>query len=190
VAGGSTDGSRAHLAHGELESRPSVAQKPNLPDNLTWTTSALESDLDLVGDFEVRLDAAITESDTGWIVALEDMDDKGSATCITPGWLRASLRASLRAVDDAVSDPGRPLHDCSSPVPVPPGETTTYRVALVPNAMRILAGHRLALTVGSSDSTPHGVPAPLGFTHLDVGGPSINTVFATSTLLLPVLTEG
>ena len=180
---GATGGSRQYLAHGEQLARPRVAHQPTLPATLTWTTPTLAQDLDFAGDIELVLDASITGCDTGWIVALQDIDDTGTATFVTPGW----LRAVLRAVDEHASRPGRPVLPCTTPQTVPPGQQLTYRIPLVPNARRIKAGHRLAFTLGSSDRAPGGVPAPLGFQHLDIGEVSVNTVLASSTLLLPVL---
>ena len=69
---------------------------------------------------------------------------------------------------------------------MPPGERVAYRIPLVPNARRIAAGHRLRLTLASSDGGKDG-PALLGFTHGPIGTSSRNTVHSRSRLLLPVL---
>ncbi|MFD3774868.1 hypothetical protein [Streptomyces sp. NPDC058612] len=62
-----------------------------------------------------------------------------------------------------------------------------------PSAATRSPGHRLRLrlrlTVGSSDA-PGGVPNALGMEHQPVGGVSVNTVHASSTLLLPLLGPG
>jgi predicted acyl esterase len=72
-------------------------------------------------------------------------------------------------------------------VPVPVGEKVTYRIPLVPNARRFAAGHRLR-TILTSDDTRRGAHVMLKFSHTPIGTRSINTVHATSRLLLPVLT--
>ncbi|MFD3675408.1 hypothetical protein [Streptomyces sp. NPDC058613] len=60
-----------------------------------------------------------------------------------------------------------------------------------PSAATRSPGHRLRLrlTVGSSDA-PGGVPNALDMEHQPVGGVSVNTVHASSTLLLPLLGPG
>ncbi|MYX93787.1 CocE/NonD family hydrolase [Streptomyces sp. SID486] len=179
---GGTEGSRRYLAHGERIDRSKAAHKPDFPAALSWTTPALTTELDFAGNIELQMDAAITDADTSWIIALEDVAPDGSATFITAGW----QRAALRTVNEERSVPGRPVLDCDTPIAVPPNKSVRYRIPLCPNARRLHAGHSLRLTVGSSDATG-AVPSNMGFTHLAAGGPSINTVFATSTLLLPLL---
>jgi hypothetical protein len=72
-------------------------------------------------------------------------------------------------------------------VAVPLGEDVSYRIPLVPNARRILAGHRIRLVLTSDDQNP-ATPAIMGFRHASVGTSSLNIISSTSRLLLPVLT--
>ncbi len=106
----------------------------------------------------------------------------GTATSLTGGW----LRAMLREVNEKQSVPGAPVLDCTHPVSVPIGDTVTYRIPIVPNARRIAAGHRLRIVLASDDQ-PKGAPTLLGFTHTPIAQPSLNTVFSSSRLLLPLL---
>lgn len=153
------------------------------PATLTWTSAALEADLDVVGAIEVRLVAAATAADTAWLVTLQDVAPDGDATDVTAGW----LRASLREVDEAASTPGDPVLVCRSPVSVPIGEDVEYRIPLVPNARRFAAGHRIQLVLASDDQDPT-TPAIMNFRHASVGTSTRNTVRSSSRLLLPVLT--
>ncbi|WP_187586944.1 CocE/NonD family hydrolase [Gordonia sp. OPL2] len=187
-------------------------------DRLVWEGPTVESSLDLAGDFELRLDAAITGVDTAWIAVLYDVapgtpdsDDRGSdtpdddsddsnsrptdvhtghtgndsmATPITGGW----LRASLRAVDEERSRPGRPVLPCTTPQAIPVGEQITYRIPVVANARRLSPGHRLRLVLTSSDHADD-APTILGFRHADVGEASRNTIASSSRLLVPVLSH-
>ncbi len=152
------------------------------PAQLTWTTAPLTETLDVVGDIELRLVAAATAIDTAWIVTLSDVAPDGTATPVTAGW----LRASLREVDDAASRTGAPELPCRRATAVPVGENVEYRIPLVPNARRFATGHRIALTITGDDQNPE-TPAIMGFRHASVGTSSINTVHSTSRLLLPVL---
>jgi predicted acyl esterase len=115
---------------------------------------------------------------------LSDVAPDGTATPITAGY----LRGSLRAVDPAASRPGAPVLPCTVAEAVPPGEPVRYRIPLVPNARRIAPGHSLRLSLTGDDQSDD-VPAIMGFRGASVGTSSINTIAATSRLLLPVLTD-
>lgn len=68
------------------------------------------------------------------------------------------------------------------------GGIVTYRFFLVPNARHVPRGDRLPLSIGSSDTTLDSVAAAVGFTHLEVGEASVNTILDTSALHLPLRT--
>jgi predicted acyl esterase len=60
----------------------------------------------------------------------------------------------------------------------------TYRIPIVPNARRIQPGHRLRLTLASADRAKDATSI-LGFVHEPDRDPSVNTIHATSRLVLP-----
>ena len=158
------------------------ASETDPPAELVWSSDALTEDLDLIGDGELVLSASATAADTAWIVTLSDVDPSGTAIPVTAGY----LRASLRTVDEESSPPGAPKLNCRTAEAVPVGETVRYRIPFVPNARRLTAGHCLRLTI-TSDDQPKTTPAVMGFRHATVGTSSLNTVFADSRLLLPVM---
>ncbi|MGV9709350.1 CocE/NonD family hydrolase [Gordonia sp. NPDC003424] len=158
------------------------AHDQNPADRLVWDSPATDAPLDLAGDFELRLDATITGVDTAWIAILYDVAPDDTATPITGGW----LRASLRTVDEDRSRPGKPVLPCTTPVAIPVGEQVTYRIPVVANARHLASGHRLRLVVAGSDQGKD-APTILGFRHADVGEPSRNTIASSSRLLIPVL---
>lgn len=139
------------------------------------------TDLELVGDVELRLDVASTALDTAWIVTLQDVDAAGTASDVTAGY----LRASLREVDEAASRPGAPVLACRAPQAVPIGEVVSYRVPLVANARRLCAGRRIRLVL-TSDDQDTSTPAILGFRHASVGTSSLNRIASSSRLLIPI----
>ena len=100
---------------------------------------------------------------------------------MTAGW----LRASLREVDADRSRTGAPVLPCRRAEAVVPGEVTSYRVPLVPNARRFRPGHRIRVVLASDDQDTD-VPAMMGFRHASVGTSSLNTVLSSSRLVLPV----
>lgn len=161
------DGSRSYLHQGAGVALPKGAPPPRLPSKLTWDTPVLKADVDMVGNIEFILDAAITATDTSWIVTLQDVAPSGSTYDVTAGWLRASQR-------------GRSIS------PITPGETVSYPIEMVPNARRFKKGHKIRLVIASDDTT-EGHPAIMKFQHQAVGQQSVNTVMASSRLVLPLL---
>ena len=152
------------------------------PASLVWNSAALQKDLDVVGEVELRLVASATAADTAWIATLQDVGPDGEVTDVTAGW----LRAGLREFDEAASSPGSPVLSCRNPVAVPIGQDVEYRIPLVPNARRFARGHRIRLVLASDDQNPD-VPAIMNFRHASVGTSSLNTVRSSSRLLMSVL---
>ncbi|MBX9980221.1 MAG: CocE/NonD family hydrolase [Mycobacterium gordonae] len=167
------------LGAGLGRDKPSKIDPPSV---LTWTSAPLTEQLDVVGDIELHLVASATAIDTAWIVTLQDVAPDGSIAEVTAGW----LRASLREVDESASRPGAPVLPCRNPQAVPIGEDVEYRIPLVANARRFLAGHRIRLVLTSDDQDPS-TPAIMSFRHASVGTSSRNTVRSSSRLLLPVI---
>jgi len=175
-----TPGGRDYLTLGAGLNR--VKPSPiDPPAQLSWTSAPMIETIDIVGDAELRLVASATASDTAWIATLEHIAADGTATDVTAGW----LRASLRDVDDAASRPGAPVLPCRSAALVPIGDEVEYRIPLVSNARRFAAGDRIRLTLTSDDQDPN-TPAIMNFRHASVGTSSLNTVFSSSRLVLPV----
>jgi len=154
------------------------------PSQLTWTSAPLDTDIDMVGDIELRLTATATAADTAWIAMLQDVDTTGDVSDVTAGW----LRASVREVDEAASRPGAPVLHCRTAVAVRPHEPVNYRIRLVPNARRFGSGHCIRLVL-TSDDQPKDASAIMEFRHAPVGTSTTNTVSSASRLLLPVLEE-
>jgi uncharacterized protein len=175
-----TPGERSLLALGAGLGR-ARASETDPPSMLTWTSQPLSEDLDFVGDAELVLQARATAVDTAWIVTLQDVAHDDTVEDVTSGW----LRASLRAVDSERSRIGAPVLPCRRVEAVVPGEVTSYRVPLVPNARRFAAGHRIRVVLASDDQDTD-VPAIMGFRHASVGTSSLNTVLSSSRLVLPV----
>jgi predicted acyl esterase len=182
--GGQTGGSREYLTLGTGLNRAQPSPT-DAPPFLTWTTDPLDQAWDVVGNMELRLDARTTAIDTAWIVTLQDVAPDGSVVDITAGF----LRAALRGLDDEASQPGAPVLPCRQAEAVPIGETVHYRIPLVPNARRIEIGHRLRLVLTSDDQREN-APAMMGFRHGTVGTNALNSILASSRLLLPVSEGG
>jgi predicted acyl esterase len=116
---------------------------------LTYTTPALQEDLELTGPITLRLVATSTAPDLDWGVRLTDVHPDGRSEWITDGYLRASLRAvdPERSLRDEDGEIVRPFHPFTAREPVPAGEPVEYLIELVPTSNVFAAGHRLRLDV-------------------------------------------
>jgi predicted acyl esterase len=165
----------------EFELTPDV-NPPELPSHLQWESTPVTEPVDVVGAVELRLDASLSATDAGWLVTILDVAPDGTATSITAGW----LRASLRTVNEAASAPGAPALDCRVAVAVPPNELISYRIPIVAMAHRFLPGHRIGLVITSDDQSKD-APTMMGFRHAPVAPAVRARIWSSSRLLLPVL---
>src|SRR5207244_219578 len=116
--------------------------------------------------------ATASTRDTEWVVQLADFAPDGRVTDLTQG----ALLGSLRAVDAARSwrGPDRRLwlahhpYTRASQAAVRPGALTRYDVDVRPTFATLARGHRLALTILTSQ-TPHLLPIPAQQANL-IGG--------------------
>ena len=122
-------------------------------DVLTYTSSVLDSDLDVVGPLRMILFASSSARDTDFAVRLSDVFPDGRAIQIQNGVLRARYR-NLQEEPSALI----------------PGEIYRLEVDLWATANRFKAGHRLRVDVSSADfprfdrnvnrAGEHGAPIP------------------------------
>ncbi len=119
--------------------------------SLTYTTSVAEKPIVLAGPMELNFWGLTTASDTDWIVKVTDVAPDGSASLLTTG----QVRASHRAWDKKKSRPGRPWLSNDTESNVPAGMPLEYRIDIWDIAHTILEGHRLRITISSSDTPNH-----------------------------------
>jgi len=165
------DASRSYLYMPATAIQPKNANPPTLPNRLEWTTPVFGSPIEFAGDIRLELDAAVSAPDTAWIAVLYDVAPDGSRSPITAGWMRASHRGG-----DTVAEP------------VPSGQHGSYSVPIVPNARHLAAGHALTLALTSSDVEKN-APTVMAFRHTPTGDASVNTIHASSRLVLPAVTR-
>jgi uncharacterized protein len=132
------------------------------PGALTYTTAPLAADKVIAGPIDATIYATSTRPDTFFEATVEDIDPSGSSSSLTAG----GLLGSFRTLDEAQTwrapdgNPMLPYHPYTraSVKAVPEGAVTRYDIEVFPTFGKIAAGHRLRLTLTTSD-TPH-----LGFT--------------------------
>ena len=105
---------------------------------------------------------------------LSDVAPNGNATALTSGLLEGNQRALDRSMTWLAAD-GRPLlpyHPYTQAVqtPVIPGRVTRYDVEVFPTVDTLAAGHRLRVTIATSDF-PHALPSATQAAGL-LGGPT------------------
>lgn len=104
------------------------------PDVLTFTGQPLADPVTVSGWAGLDFYAASDCDDTEWHVKLTDVHPDGSSYRVTQGCLRAACR-------DSITDPA----------PLTPGEVTRFHVELWPTHHVFLPGHRIRVTITSSD---------------------------------------
>lgn len=159
---------------------------------LTFTSDALESDLEAIGPVKLVLHASSDQVDTDFIVRLCDQRPDGEplppdvappADIVARGW----LKASHRALDPERSTDARPFHGHQDPEPLEPGTVYRFDIEIWPIGHVFRRGHRLRLELANGDSpTTEGI-----FTHFYGVKAGVDTVYhdapRASHLVLPVV---
>jgi putative CocE/NonD family hydrolase len=132
------------------------------PTALTYTTAPFAQARTLAGPISATIYASAKTPETEWVVNVEDVAPDGVSKPLTQG----ALLGSLRAVDASRSwqvggSSLLPYHPYTkaSAVPVTKGAVTRYDVEVFPTYSTIAAGHRLRVTIDTTDF-PHLVPTP------------------------------
>ena len=101
---------------------------------LVYTSPPLEEGIDLLGNASVTLHAATTAVDTDWTARLCHVHPDGRSINLKEGIVRARYRESL-----------------TEPSLLEPNRVYEYEIPLGPVGAHIPRGHRLRLTISSSD---------------------------------------
>lgn len=137
---------------GELAATPQVPldQRGEETTSLTYTTAKRATPLALAGPLELHFWAQTDAPDVDFVVRLADVAEDGSATEFTAGF----MRASHREVNPMRSRPAEPWIANARPLPVR-NEPTEFRIDIWHTAYELQPGHRLRLTISSSDVPNH-----------------------------------
>ena len=104
------------------------------PDVICYTSDALKAEMIVSGWPHIDLFATSDCDDTEWHVKLTDVYPDGRSMKVSQGCLRASYRESLQR-----------------PTPLVPGAVTRFAVELWPTHYVFLPGHRIRVSITSSD---------------------------------------
>jgi uncharacterized protein len=132
------------------------------PGTQSYTTAPFTSATTLAGPIGATLYATSTTADTEWVVQLSGVAPDGSATALTSGLLEGNQRALNSSMTWYAPDgmPLLPYHPYTkvAQTPVVPGHVTRYDVEVFPTFDTLAPGHRLRVTIATSDF-PHVLPS-------------------------------
>jgi uncharacterized protein len=124
---------------------------------LTFATSELDEDLEVVGRPRLELYASSDQLDTDFFVRVADESPRppelhpelpSPALFVSKGW----LRASHRALDQERTTAYRPFHDHTAPSPLEPGTIYRFDIELTPMAHVFRAGHQIRVDLANGDT--------------------------------------
>lgn len=160
------------------------------PGALTYTTAPFQRPTLIAGPIGATIYATSTRPDVQLIATLEDVAPGGVSTPVTSGVLLGSLRALDRERSWLTAD-GKPLlpyhpYTRASKEQVAAGKVTRFDIEIFSTLAQLAAGHRLRLTLNSSE-TPRMIPtAPQGADLLGGVYRVQRTPAAPSSLTIPM----
>jgi putative CocE/NonD family hydrolase len=125
------------------------------PGALTYTSAPFASDTVIGGPLDATIYATSTRPDTELVATVDDVAPDGTSTPLTTGALLGSFRA-VDASQSWTAPDGRPLlpyhpYTSASQQAVPLGAPTRFDIEIRPTFAELAAGHRLRLTLSTSD---------------------------------------
>ncbi|MEO6885912.1 MAG: CocE/NonD family hydrolase [Jatrophihabitantaceae bacterium] len=160
------------------------------PTALTYTTAPMTRPSTIAGPITATIYAAANTSETQWVVNVEDVAPTGSSKPLTEGALLGSFRAVNTAKSWTVDGKTiMPYHDYTkaSAHAVPKGAVTEYQVEVFPTYSGIAAGHRIRVTLSTTDF-PHLTATTPALLKLIGGVYQVQrTASAPSSVTIPVI---
>jgi putative CocE/NonD family hydrolase len=131
------------------------------PDRLSYSSPPLRDAQTIAGPITMTVYATATSRDTEWVVHLDDVAPDGKSSPLSEGALLGSFRkldpdTTWRAPDGEIMQAGH-TYSRDSVELVVPGESTRYDIEVLPTYSTIAPGHRIRITLATSD-TPHLLP--------------------------------
>jgi hypothetical protein len=132
-----------------------------VPGTQSYTTAPFSKPTTLAGPIGATLYATSTTSDTEWVVQVSDVAPDGNAKPLTSGLLEGNQRA-INATNTWLAPDGKPLlpyhpYTKVAQQAVVPGKVTRFDVEVFPTFDTLAPGHRLRVTIATSDF-PHVLP--------------------------------
>jgi putative CocE/NonD family hydrolase len=179
-----------------------VAMGPNGPDPikrvLTWTSTPLDEDLEVVGPIVMELWASSSETDTEFFVKLADqfpqsLDDRKAGAQprsfnVSKGWLKASHHFTK---NEKKSTPYRPFYDHDNPKPLDKNMPYKFEIEVLPAGYLFKKGHRIRVELVNGDSSITDTAWTHPYHPSKIGRDTIyHSGARASRILLPVVPRG
>ena len=160
------------------------------PTALTYTTAPMATPKTLAGPIAATLYASANTAETEWVVNVEDVAPSGVSKPLTQGALLGSQRAldpsRTWTVNGQTLIPYHPYTKAAATA-VPRNVVTEYQVEVFPTYSTIAAGHRIRVTLQTTDF-PHLTPTPPQLLKLLGGTYQVqHTATAPSSITLPLV---
>jgi hypothetical protein len=159
---------------------------------LTYTTDALEQDLEVTGHPVVYLWVSSPATDGDFFVYLEEVDAEGVSHYVTEGALRASHRAQHEPHYDNLGLPFHRSHE-EDVVELEPGEPVELAFDLQPTSNVFNAGNRIRVTITCADkdnaSTPELSPPPTISVYRNIKKASCISLPVIDSATVPMATD-
>jgi putative CocE/NonD family hydrolase len=153
-------------------------QRTDEAESLTFTSEPLTAATEMTGMPEVDFYATSTAANTDFTIKISDVLPGGKSELVTRGWLNSSFR-------DSNVNPARPEDwKVTPPTPIVPGTVYRYRVTLQNISYVFQPGHRIRVTIASSDwpsNWPNPNPADNAILFASPGGSD------RSQVILPIV---
>jgi len=154
--------------------------------HVDYSTPKMVEETDVIGPIVANLYASTTDPEVLWHVSLRHVDPDGKERVLTRGW----LRGSHREVDAKRSRPWAPFHPHTRSEPLTPGKIYAFSIPVLPTAVTLRKGARLALRIGCSDDQPTNPLEMIAAGHIRRQSASRITVYhdadRPSHVLLPI----
>jgi predicted acyl esterase len=142
-------------------------ERPHEIDGLTFTSAPVSAPTVISGPIAVHLNTQHEGTDGFWMATVSDVDpDSGNSLPLSTGWVVSSMRAidetrSKRAPNGDYVDPIQSLDLIRGYKPVVPGKPTTIDFGTYPLDAVLQPGHRLRVSVYSSNYPSAVPPMPM-----------------------------
>lgn len=147
---GETNRWQTNLGGGEIFYPDRAAEDQKL---LTYTSDALENDIEITGVPTVTLNVSSTANDGAFFVYLEDVAPDGKVTYITEGELRALHRhVTDKDLGRTVLGPKHSYERADGEL-LEPGRNTKLEIGLFATSVLIEKGHRIRISIAGSDTS-------------------------------------
>ena len=120
-------------------------QRVDEAESLTFTGDSLPEDVEVTGMPEINFSATSSATNTDFTIKVSDVLPSGKSEMVTRGWINSSYRESN--VNPRMPEDWKVV----TPSAIIPGKVYHYRVTLQNISYLFKTGHRIRVTIASSD---------------------------------------